>query len=65
MENEVLVAGIDPRITSFEFVDGTWEGVCNGYDFEVYQLSRPITRKPKYFAVSSIFGSLIKKNGKD
>jgi hypothetical protein len=36
MEFEVMVAGIEPKITKFEYVEGSWVATCNGYDFDVF-----------------------------
>ena len=61
MEDEVLVAGIEPRISRFEYIDGGYEGVCDDFDFETFELSRPITRKPRFMAVASRYSNYIKR----
>ena len=41
MEYEVIIAGIEPKITKFEFHEGLLEGRCD-YELETYKLDRKV-----------------------
>jgi hypothetical protein len=41
MEYEVIIAGIEPKITKFEFHDRWLEGRCD-YELETYKLDRKV-----------------------
>jgi len=49
MEDEVIIAGIKPKIVRFKNSEGERARECS-YDLELYDLNRPILRRPEYLA---------------
>lgn len=50
MEYEVMIAGVEPKVTKFEFHDGGLEGRCD-YELEKYKLPQLVSHKADYLAI--------------
>jgi hypothetical protein len=53
MVYEVMVGGIDPKVSKFEYNrdDCSWGAICDNYDLDVFQLYRPVSIQTQFLAI--------------